>query len=1429
MMRSTRVSARQMLLYATIFGFSACGADSCSCDGFVAQEFPVEKVDKTIAGTGEVRLTSSGVQFLEDNLPAIVSGLLPGGLNFCVPPTSQSGFNVCNDGSTCSSGELGCDMTLTLDDAEVVPQPPDTLHISLTIGDLNETLPVRVLGSDCTLELFSQADRNLPAQIFGEIPLQFEVDTGSPFNDVRINVGEPVVDIDDVDWDIDAVGILDIPVCAGVSFATGLNFVRDFALGLLTDQFVPLIQEQVDSQLCVQCDAGCPNGTTCDGEGVCRYGDDTCAQSPLGVSGELQLGTILADFTERPGAAVDLTVRAADTAIVDNGLTLGLRSGYDPVETSLCAPVDPTIRDFAPTPLSPTVTGNATPFGQPFHFGLGYHKKAIEHMLWSVWGSGATCLNIGTSSIDLLTTGTLGALLPSVRQLAYSKVSEAYVKIVPQRPPQVILGANSVTPSGSSYTVNDPLLLIDWKDFDVHIYVFGQDRFVRAVTIRMDLELPIAIVPDGMGSIIPVIGDLGDAFTNERIVAGDLVAEDPERILELLPTLIGFALPSLAGSISGPIEVPEFFGFRIDIPEGNITSVDNNTSIAIFANLEVVTMPLIQRAQTVITGTEVDLSKRTPSGLIRPTVYVDVLPFDGSLDRTYTPDTEVSYRVNGGTWSLFERTAKLAIEDPMLLLPGEHAIDVRARVVGMPYTVDQTPASTTVMVDWEAPIVQIERREHIVTIDVDDITRREELQMRTRVIDGQTPSAWSDWTVMTDLDLEQLDVPDRFRLDVEVRDRTGNVGRDTQTVTWRMRLDREDPPTVHPGEPARTAGCSATGSSGPTAGWLLVFAGMFLLRRPRTRRRRRLRVEAIGLAAVICLAACKCGDDTGDTLVCEPACVAGQLCIDGACVDAAQCATDDDCAEGERCEGGECINAPTCEELCDCADGELAVCDDDGSCGCIPYCDKGCDDAEYCCYESNTCESLPDPCGDTMCDIGFGPVVTTEPNGDSPTCAIDPGACECQELPPLPLGWHGHYASIDRNAGVTAIATYNSTYRDLMVGTIDAALAVTWDFVDGVPATGDVEGSLNGPRGGIADRGDDIGRFSALTIDDDGVLHAFYRDHTRGVLKYARGSVGGPWEISDADTEGDVGFWSSAVHQDGRIHVVYTAKSAPDGGAFITELRHMSFDASGSLEDPTAARVSISSGPADHPCGSDCTDRPEECIASLGQCLAPTNDCTGDCADGSACYQGVCELTHKEPPVGYLRAIGTNAQLSKTSTGLLVVYYDHTQRSAAWSRFDGTTWSAPTFVGAGTGPWIGGMVDASDNIHLAYTETVGEVPQLTYADVTAGTTEIVQDGIRDTATWWLVNDIGEDVDLRVASDGAITLLFQDATEHVLKMATRSTAGVWNVSDVATPGMPYSGGHGFYAAMLKLPDAQFSVELTINNQLDPTEAAPEFHE
>ena len=60
--------------------------------------------------------------------------------------------------------------------------------------------------------------------------------------------------------------------------------------------------------------------------------------------------------------------------------------------------------------------------------GIGVHKLTIEHMLWSTWASGATCLSVDSKTVDVLSTASLGLLVRSLRDLADNKTRTVEIK-----------------------------------------------------------------------------------------------------------------------------------------------------------------------------------------------------------------------------------------------------------------------------------------------------------------------------------------------------------------------------------------------------------------------------------------------------------------------------------------------------------------------------------------------------------------------------------------------------------------------------------------------------------------------------------------------------------------------------------------------------------------------------------------------------------------------------------------------------------------------------------------------------------------------------------------------------------------------------------------------------------------------------------------
>jgi hypothetical protein len=1425
------VSPKFALFSALIF-VAACSTDSCSCEGFEPGTFPAEHYDKTLPSGGQLRVTQSGFDFIEDEVPTLIGQFQPGGLSFCVPP-SEGTADICT-GSTCTDGSNGCQLDLAIDDAQITPQPSDTLMVDITVGqiggedangDAQDVIDVHMWGVDCELIIFDKSgDKADPAEIRAQLPITFSIDEQSPTRDVRIEIGEVLMAdfTDQVEYDLE-----------GNFLCTMGSWVAPLFNGTINNQIKDQLTTAIDGikaeQLCRACggaEPACPGNSTCgDNGGVqsCMYPSGECVPRTLGMEGKLMLGQLIGDYSQNPTAEVDILAKVADMATVDTGLNLGLRIGAQPTSFGRCVPVDPTVRPgFDAIPPSAELLADTTPAGDPFMLGIGLHERALEHMLWSIWGGGALCMKVDGSTVSQLSTTTLGALIPSIRDLAGSGAM-ALLQIAPQTPPEVELGANTVVPDGDSYVIDDALIDLTWKDLDLHFYVYANERYVRAFSLRADLVLPIALASDGQGSIIPVLGDLEGAVQNIRPVKTRLLKpEEVDSLIDLIPSLISMALPSLAGSISQPIDLPEVFGYRISLEQEDITSVDNNTMIALYADLVPVAQPIGIPLNTLVVGTQVDLSEWTDSGVPRPVAIVDVMAdLPDFVPAGMSADVEYSWRVDGGIWSMYHRAERLEVQSPMLVLEGRHRIEIRARFRGEVGTTEITPATTHVLVDYSAPRLRIERSDAIVSLVANDtVDANSEMKYRYRIVDGSGEGRWTRWSSAASIDLREVGAPEHFRLIAQVRDRAGHVTEDEQNVVWDSResaLGGANSDSSTPANEAQAGGCSAAGGQspmGPLAGLIFVLGGLFMLRRRRGRRTNRALFVALSMIAAFGLGACDEDAANQDVPIdesCDPACAANEICVEGACQLAeGACSTVEDCAECEL--------------------GEVPVCQEDGMCGCVASCDEGCGENQFCCFGTNACQDLPDPCADQVCDPGFQPSAVSLGTGDSATCEVSGQVCECVALPPLPLGVHGLYASVAQQGEVRAASVYNKTYTDLMVATVDSSGAPTWYFVDGLPEGGDIEGAIDGPRGGVYDRGPDVGTHTAIGVDAQGGLHVLYRDEDNGALKYARGtksSGGYDFALKTLNDEGDSGYYPSVLIVDGTLHAVYSVNNFDDPTeGWQTQLRYINFPVDAPLDQLAPAAEIVAASPTANPCGGSCIGS-EVCVTSgAAACVIPSGEC-GSCGDGLECIEGVCETIYVEQLREYPLMVGVFSQLSKTADGLALTFYDHLRREVGWAKRSGGAWGAAEYLGAPSGPYVSGAFDADGRLHLAYMEPTSQ--DLIYEVVGQGVREVVARGVRDTVDGYVLADIGEDVELRLNADGSVQVLYQDATWHKLMLATRDSAGAWSSTTLGEPGEPYTGAHGFFAAMIRNPDSSaLAVEFVLNPQTEPTTGTPVFH-
>ena len=1235
----------------------------CDIDGFSEAPFPEDAYDYALEGSGEVRITEHGFGFIEDELDNLIAGVADDGLSFCLEPVSESGADICHEDSECDNGETGCQLDLEIEEAEITAVEPNELQVAVTVGGLHEQLPISALLSDCWLNLYSESGgEDEAAQIPVTVPIEFVIDEESALDDIMIEFGELDADIDDVGYSLtnrDSFG------CGALGWGVE-TFLDGTLRGLLIDQLDDVIDDLVGEQLCRSCGDGdlpCPSGSSCvddDDPPMCMYDDaDRCVPLLLGIEGQLELEDLLTDMVASDIAEIALTGRVADRAEAEPGLTLGLKAGFDPAYESTCVPVGDVDRPpvEALDPLM-DLSGEERPDGEPYMFGIGLHRVTMEHLLWSIWASGGLCLVIDGEEIDLLNTDAFSFFVDSLEDIA-TEQGPMQLRLSPQEAPTVEFGANTI----ESGDVVEGLLQVQWDDLDVHVYGYVQERRARLFTLRIDLDLPLGIEPVDEGLLL-VLGDIGEAFGNIRLRNDDLVAEDQQTFEDLIPTLLDLALPELLDELDEPFELPEFLGYALEIDDGGLTAVDEGEGLGIFASLVFVGLdddddgaammraPLEARIDT----KEVRIEEPTD---VASSVEVHLGVSTTSAGQAVAPEqVEYLYRWGAsGPWRVAGQGPTLVLDDPVLRLPGEHQLELKAR-----------PTER----GW-APMQMVATGGEIT-------------------VDRRTEGATS--------------VED----DAESAPRHDATGGGA--------------------EGSGQAGCQA--SSGGATGWLLLVVMGLLL----------------GLRGV------------GRRQVWSAVAVVGLLALGG-------CSSD---------ESGSGVEQEECE------DDEVEVCDEDGECACELICGGGCDDGQGCCYESNECVALPDPCSGVSCEAGFSAEQTEAPAYDSEQCSVVEGDCECLANDPLDMRFYGAYPSLDQRGELTALSVHNLGYRDLMVRPMTGGeMEGEWIFVDGVPEA-DPVGDPEGPRWGINQRGPHVGTHTATVVDELGQIHVFYRDISEEALRYARGvSDGGEWVFERTDLEDlegfDSGYYTAAIYRDGQIHVVSTS------AVFDLEVSQMRY------------WVLDSEAPMDS------VDEVEHQVLAYGNLDL---DEEGEWAAGRPPFAAVY-TEWVESPEGELG----------------ISFVDWVEQRAGWIDIDDEgEASSPTWIGEGVGPYASVVKDEEGQLHAAYMDR--SIPALIYRDG-EGDTEWVIDGVRDRASGWSEAEVGHDVQLWHGEEGW-ELIYHDASTHEIRHGQRGEEG-WEVETLVGEANE-KPARGLFVGVHRLDEGMMVVDMEVEtSDIDVPEATP----
>ncbi|MCK6550858.1 hypothetical protein L6R52_33785 [Myxococcota bacterium] len=488
-----------------------------------------------------------------------------------------------------------------------------------------------------------------------------------------------------------------------------------------------------------------------------------------------------------------------------------------------------------------------------------------------------------------------------------------------------------------------------------------------------------------------------------------------------------------------------------------------------------------------------------------------------------------------------------------------------------------------------------------------------------------------------------------------------------------------------------------------------------------------------------------------------------------------------------------------------------------GGCICGEPCQGGCPSGEGCCIPTDTCETLPAECAGLTCPKGQFVSVTSTGAWDLGQCAIVGESCSCQRLPPLPLGDIGLHSALAHDGNLAVVSAYNLDYGDLMFGQVGPSGTIAWEFVDGLPATEDITGDIDGPRGGNSLPGDDVGLYTDVAIDPEGRPHVVYVDRTHGALKYAVLASSG-WLVHTIDGEGagDTGLYASLAIDDRGLPRVTYLSAREDGPSGRRSVLRLAFSATttpsaqSSWELRDLLAVDLRNLGCEDRCNAD-----EVCRASDQACVVPDpapTTCGASCASGERCIGGACVAVEPPPAfrdLPYARGLFTSLA-AMPDGGILVAFYDRIDENLKVARILGPNLrGAPVSLTELDGNGVLGSSDDAGLFPSLFVTPAGEI-HLSYLNATRQA--LYYRNLDDTLATVIVEEVesglggssgpdgtlvGADSALVVDRFGAVRIAYQDATNGDLRYARRMGPSSWTLLTLAGDEATYRGSFGFY--------------------------------
>jgi len=865
-----------------------------------------------------MRVTKAGFDKITAILPGLLNDQLSGG--FCVGTgqvgTPSGGF-LATGGRYCGTNQSaqpsipdacgasnGCNVGVHLDSTVFQVVNAQAMNVRIQL-DVDAAVPVSGqvvgIGFSCTL---TASGPNIAI----DADLAFGIDPATGKLTLEL-AGINGLDTSDLSFD----------GCSVVSDVANLlnsllnSFIGDFLIDLLEPTFNSLIQGFLPD--------------------------------PLGIEGMMDVGAMLADISPSTKATLEARlIPGGYVGLQNNGLSLGLITGFNAdedlrtrtpdldSEPALCVPPIPAPNYGAPPanlPISSRGTfqligadqliGSPDPVGTDLAIGLS--ETTLDLIGHHLVTSGGMCMGIDSSVISALNVGTIGILVPSLAELGSDEGTDPLLLMLrPQRAIDFTIGDN---------TAASPAITLGLNNFEIDLYGFISERYVRALTLDLTVNVGINLDfiedPATMTTKIrPTLIGLSSSNVVVKVHNSEFVRETPAELEMVLPTIFDL----LTGLLTIPdIDVPSFAGFKLQNLSVQHIVTSQDDFVALFAGLGASTMMRTVGEREPLMATAIDLmdaelpaaqpvARVTPKlvGVVTPgaeqirgalrkaaTGKLPEIQIEAPSHDTLGRELEWSYRFDAqGLWRAYRATpgGMLVISENGLALQGKHTVELVARVKGDYRT--NTPVSVfDVTLDSIGPRIigdkQAWNTDGQLEIPIYDlVTDRAKLQYGFGHVGDDAPIEWFTGGVAT-IDRATLDsLKLAGQVAVFAKDETGNVTTLFLTPSGDVEID------------GGGCGCATSGpSSGGVAlatllGAVLAFGGRrrrALVASVARRGRRLLRapraMQVIAVAAIACgsafVPACSCGN-TAETICevnddCDEFCPFGQegLCMNNMC------------------------------------------------------------------------------------------------------------------------------------------------------------------------------------------------------------------------------------------------------------------------------------------------------------------------------------------------------------------------------------------------------------------------------------------------------------------------------------------------------------------------------------------------------------------